>query len=82
MEGGGGVRGIRDDQPGGPKCVPDQGGGRGAWIHQRVRWGLCQQPHTEKCRRRFVDLMKIDARFKTAEKRKQQYDDHSEKARQ
>ena len=30
----------------------------------------------------FADLMKGDARFKTAEKRKQQYDDRAEKARQ
>jgi hypothetical protein len=37
--------------------------------------GLARQPHTEKCRSRFGELMKEDARVKNALKRKEKFDE-------
>ena len=37
--------------------------------------GLGQQPHTSECRARFADVIKEDARYQSAEKRKQEFED-------
>ena len=36
--------------------------------------GLGRQPHTSECRARFVEVMKEDARYQNAEKRKQEFE--------
>ena len=38
-------------------------------------FGLGRQPHTSECRARFAQIMKEDARYQNAEKRKQEFED-------